>query len=181
MNEKVVKVSDKSFRLLYSAAEIDAELDRVAKEIKRDVSGRCPLFICVLNGGFMFAADVLRKVDEACEIRFIRLSSYSGTESTGKVCTVVGLDVSLEGRDVVVIEDIVETGCTIRALIEEMKKQNPASLSVAALVTKPERLKEDVEVKYVGFKMKANDFIVGYGLDYNQQGRNLPNIYIVEE
>ncbi len=181
MDENIVKVSDKSFRLLYSAADINAEVDRVAKEIKRDVSGRCPIFICVLNGAFMFAADLLRKVDEACEIRFVRLMSYSGTESTGNVCKVLGLDVSLEGRDVVVVEDIVETGCTMHAFIEEVKKQNPASLSVAALVTKPERLKEKVEVKYVGFKMKANDFIVGYGLDYNQEGRNLPNIYIVEE
>ncbi len=181
MNEKVVKVSDKSFRLLYSAAEINAEVERVANEIKRDVSGRIPLFICVLNGAFMFAADLLRKFDEACEIRFVRLSSYSGTESTGKVCQVLGLDVPLDGRDVVVVEDIVETGCTMHTFIEEVKKQNPASVSVAALVTKPERLKEKVEVKYVGFTMKANDFIVGYGLDYNQEGRNLSDIYIVEE
>lgn len=181
MNEKVVKVSDKSFRLLYSAAEINAEVERVANEIKRDVSGRIPLFICVLNGAFMFAADLLRKFDEACEIRFVRLSSYSGTESTGNVRQVLGLDVPLDGRDVVVVEDIVETGCTMHTFIEDVKKQNPASVSVAALVTKPERLKEKVEVKYVGFTMKANDFIVGYGLDYNQEGRNLSDIYIVEE
>ena len=93
----------------------------------------------------------------------------------------LGLDINLRGRDVVVVEDIVETGCTMHSFIEDIKKESPASVSVASLVVKPERLKEKVEIKYTGFKMKANDFIVGYGMDYNQEGRNLPDIYIVEE
>ena len=181
MDSKTVTVSDKKFRLLYSASEINAQVERVAKEIKRDIAGRKPVFVCMLNGAFMFAADVLRAIGEPCEIRFVRLSSYCGTQSTGKVNNVLGLDIDLKGRDVVVVEDIVETGCTMHSFIEDIKKASPASVSVASLVVKPERLKEKVEIKYAGFKMKANDFIVGYGMDYNQEGRNLPDIYIVEE
>ena len=181
MDSKTVTVSDKKFRLLYSASEINAQVERVAKEIKRDIAGSKPVFVCMLNGAFMFAADVLRSIGEACEIRFVRLSSYCGTQSTGKVSNVLGLDVDLKGRDVVIVEDIVETGRTMHTFIEDIKKASPASVSVASLVVKPERLMENVEIKYVGFKMKANDFIVGYGMDYNQEGRNLPDIYIVEE
>lgn len=181
MDGKTVKVSDRTFAILYDAKAIDTEVRRVAMEIKRDVAGRHPLFVCVLNGAFMFAADVLRLVDEACEIRFVRLSSYSGTESTGTVHEVLGLDADIEGRDIVVIEDIVETGRTMHSFLEEVKRQNPASVSIAALVVKPEKMEEYVDVKYAGFTMKAGDFIVGYGLDYNQEGRNLPDIYILKE
>lgn len=181
MDNVTIAVSDKKFKLLYGASEINAQVERMAKGIKRDMTGRKPLFICMLNGAFMFAADVLRAIGEPCEIRFVRLSSYSGTKSTGKVNNILGLDVDLKGRDVVILEDIVETGCTMHSFIEDIKKDAPASVSVASLVVKPERLKEKVEIKYVGFKMKANDFIVGYGMDYNQEGRNLSDIYIVEE
>ncbi len=181
MNSNAVTVSDKKFKPLYSASEISARVEHMAKEIKRDIAGRKPVFVCMLNGAFMFAADVLRAIGEPCEIRFVRLSSYCGTQSTGKVNNVLGLDVDIKGRDVVVVEDIVETGCTMHSFIEQIKKVSPASVSVAALVVKPERLKEKIEIKYVGFRMKANDFIVGYGMDYNQEGRNLPDIYILEE
>lgn len=181
MNNVTIAVSDKKFKLLYGASEINAQVERMAKDIKRDMTGRKPLFICMLNGAFMFAADVLRAIGKPCEIRFVRLSSYSGTKSMGKVNNILGLDVDLKGRDVVILEDIVETGCTMHSFIEDIKKDAPASVSVASLVVKPERLKEKVEIKYVGFKMKANDFIVGYGMDYNQEGRNLSDIYIVEE
>ena len=181
MNSNAVTVSGKKFKPLYSASEISARVEHMAKEIKRDIAGRKPVFVCMLNGAFMFAADVLRAIGEPCEIRFVRLSSYCGTQSTGKVNNVLGLDVDIKGRDVVVVEDIVETGCTMHSFIEQIKKASPASVSVAALVVKPERLKEKIEIKYVGFRMKANDFIVGYGMDYNQEGRNLPDIYILEE
>ena len=181
MNSNAVTVSDKKFKPLYSASEISARVEHMAKEIKRDIAGRKPVFVCMLNGAFMFAADVLRAIGEPCEIRFVRLSSYCGTQSTGKVNNVLGLDVDIKGRDVVAVEDIVETGCTMHSFIEQIKKASPASVSVAALVVKPERLKEKIEIKYVGFRMKANDFIVGYGMDYNQEGRNLPDIYILEE
>lgn len=180
-NGRTVKVSDKRFKLLYDASQIKAQVARVANEIKADLAGRKPLFVCVLNGAFVFAADLLREMAIPCEVRFVRLSSYRGTKSTGTVSNLLGIDTELAGRDVVVIEDIVETGRTMRYFTEDLKAHNPVSVRIASLVTKPERLVEDVGIDYVGFKMKANDFIVGYGMDYNQEGRNLPDIYIVEE
>lgn len=180
-NGKTVRVSDKRFKLLYDALQINEQVARIAKEIRTDLAGRKPLFVCVLNGAFVLAADLLREVAMPCEVRFVRLASYNGTKSTGTVNNLLDIDTDISGRDVVVVEDIVETGRTMHYFTDDLKTHGPASVKIASLVTKPERLIEDVKIDYIGFKMKANDFIVGYGMDYNQEGRNLPDIYIVEE
>lgn len=179
MREEIVKVSDKEFRLLYDSSQIKKRVEMLAGEISRDMAGSVPVFVCMLKGSFMFAADLLRHIDCPCEVSFIRYSSYRGTHSTGKVRAVMGLDTDVRGRNIVVVEDIVETGRTMYSLLAKLNDLRPASVSVAALVTKPDRLEKPVEVKYAGFKMKATDFIVGYGLDYNEQGRNLSDIYIL--
>lgn len=181
MDKNIVKVSNKTFRVLYTAEEIQKRVEKLALQLKADYAGKNPLFICMLNGSYVFTADLLRLYGEPCEVRFVRLSSYVGTQSTGNVRNVLGLDVDIKGRDVVVVEDIVETGHTMKSFIDDLMHHLPASVSVASLVTKPACLAENVEVKYVGFEMEASAFIVGYGMDYDEGGRNLPDIYIVEE
>ena len=178
---KRVKVLDKTFRHYISRDEIAAAVDRIAGEIERDLKVRNPVFICMLNGAFIFAADLIRRMEGAQELRFVKLSSYSGTQSTGKVKTALPLEADITGRDVIIVEDIIETGGTMHHFIGELREKHPASISIATLVTKPERLQYPLEIKYTGFRMKASDFIVGYGMDYEQYGRNLPDIYIIEE
>lgn len=176
--QDTVTVNGKDFVLMKSRNEITHEVKRLAGEIERDINGGKPLFLCVLNGAFVFAADLLRNISQECEICFVRLSSYEGTSSTGNIKHILGLDAKLEGRDVIIVEDIVETGRTLKALCDMLAEHNPKSVSIATLVSKPTRLETDITVKYCGFKMKSIDFIVGYGLDYNGAGRNLPDIYI---
>ena len=181
MDVKRVKVSDKTFKLLYTADEIRARVERVAAEISRDMEGKHPLFVCMLNGAFIFAADVMRHFAASCEVCFVRMSSYRGTASSGDVTRLMGIDTEVKGRNVVILEDIVETGATMRAFAGDLEKLGTQSVSIAALVTKPQKIQGKIDVKYVGFEMESTDFIVGYGLDYNQEGRNLADIYILDE
>lgn len=176
-----IKIHDKEFEVSIPREEILKEVKRVADEINRDYAGKCPLLLGVLNGCFMFAADLMRNLNIECEISFVKLSSYQGTTTTGVIREVLGLAESITGRDVIIVEDIVDTGYTMQRMIESLGTREPASLQIASLFLKPARLKVPVDVKYSAFTI-PDRFIVGYGLDYDGLGRNLPDVYdVVEE
>ncbi len=176
-----IKIHDKEFEVSIPREEILKEVKRVADEINRDYAGKCPLLLGVLNGCFMFAADLMRNLNIECELSFVKLSSYQGTTTTGVIREVLGLAESITGRDVIIVEDIVDTGYTMQRMIESLGTREPASLQIASLFLKPARLKVPVDVKYSAFTI-PDRFIVGYGLDYDGLGRNLPDVYdVVEE
>ena len=174
-----VTVNGKSFRMSIPESAILREVDRVAAEINRDMDGANPIFLCVLNGAFMFAADLMKRVSIPCEISFVKLSSYNGTQSTGDVRQLIGLSDSLRGRNVVIVEDIVDSGLTMLHLLDLIREHEPKDVKICSLLVKPEKLKVDLHVDYVAMEI-PNDFIVGYGLDYDGAGRNLPSIYTLE-
>ncbi len=171
-----IKLYDKLFEVSITREEIENEVKRVAAEINRDYKGKRPLLLGVLNGSFMFASDLMKNLDIECEISFVKLSSYQGTTTTGKVREVLGINESIAGRDIIIIEDIVDTGITMQSMRESLGTREPASISIASLILKPARLKVPVDVKYSAFTI-PDRFIVGYGLDYDNLGRNLPDIY----
>ncbi len=171
-----IKLHDKLFVVSITREEIENEVKRVAAEINRDYKGKRPLLLGVLNGSFMFASDLMKNLDIECEISFVKLSSYQGTTTTGKVREVLGINESIAGRDIIIIEDIVDTGITMQNMLESLGTREPSSISIASLFLKPARLKVPVDVKYSAFTI-PDRFIVGYGLDYNNLGRNLPDIY----
>ncbi len=177
----IVQVKDKKFRTFITEAEIQARVKAVADKINHDLAGKNPLFLAVLNGSFIFAADLLRCITIPSEISFVKLASYQGTTTTGKVKEVVGINEDLAGRTVVIVEDIVDTGHTIKHMIESLGTRSPESIHVCTLLLKPGKLQVPLNIEYVAMEI-PNDFIVGYGLDYDQQGRNLRDIYtLVEE
>jgi hypoxanthine phosphoribosyltransferase len=159
-------------------AEIKARVRELAQQMSRDLEGKNPLFLAVLNGAFIFAADLMREMTIPCEISFVKLASYQGTTSTGKITEVMGINEDLSGREIIIVEDIVDTGLTMKRMIETLGTRNPANVHICSLLLKPEKLKVDLNVEYVAMEI-PNDFIVGYGLDYDQQGRNLRDIYTV--
>ncbi len=168
-------------KILISRDEIAGAVARLAREIERDHQGRQTLLISVLKGSFMFTADLIRQLDLPLELDFIRLASYgSARESSGRVKVIQGLQTAIKGRDVLVIEDIVDTGITTRFLLEYLRKRKPASLKLCALADKPSRHRVPVSIDYLGL-IVPNEFIVGYGLDYDQRFRNLPDIYVIED
>jgi len=168
-------------KILISRDEIAKAVDRLASEIKRDYQGKQPLLIGVLKGSFMFMADLVRQLDLPLELDFIRLSSYGAArESSGKVRIVQGVKTPIKGRDVLVVEDIVDTGITISCLLDYLKKKKPASLKLCTLTDKPARRRVSIPIDYRGFTV-PNKFIVGYGLDLDQRFRNLPDIYVIED
>jgi hypoxanthine phosphoribosyltransferase len=176
-----IQVKDKTFKLSIPEKEILKRVDAVAQRINRDMDGKNPLFLAVLNGSFIFAADLMRRITIPCEISFVKLASYQGTTSTGKVKEVIGINENLAGRHVIIVEDIVETGFTVKQMVESLGTRNPASIQVCTLLQKPECLKvEDLKVEYVAIEI-PNDFILGYGLDYDQQGRGLRDIFTIVE
>lgn len=175
-----IRIHDREFVKSISREEIDKEIKRVAAQINHDYAGKRPLFLGVLNGSFMFVADLLKNIELECEISFVKLSSYQGTETTGLVREVIGLSESLEGRDVIILEDIVDTGHTMHKMMQSLKNSNPASVEIASLFVKPARMQVPVDVKYALFTI-PDRFIVGYGLDYDGLGRNLPDVYDVVE
>ncbi len=172
----VIQVKDKSFVPYLTVAQIDEQIKRLGKEINADYAGKNPLFIAVLNGSFMFASDLFKELDCEPEICFIKLASYKGTKSTGNVITSIGLDESLKGRHVVVLEDIVDTGKTLHEFLPQLTDQQPASLKIVALLHKPDALQHPVTIDYLGFSV-PNKFLLGYGLDYDGLARNLKEIY----
>jgi len=157
-------------------AKIKWRVKELAQQISKHMEGKNPLFLAVLNGAFIFAADLMREMTIPCEISFVKLASYQGTTSTGKIKEVMGINEDLNGRTVIILEDIVETGLTIKQMKESLGTRNPASVHVCTLFFKPERLTEDLKLDYVAFEI-PNDFILGYGLDYDQQGRGLKDLY----
>jgi len=169
-------VKDKRFSLFLSESEILKGIKKMAERIRLDFEKKDPLFVCVLNGAFMFASDLVRLFDFPCELCFIRLKSYEGTETGGNVKEIFGLVEEIENRHVVILEDIVDTGYTMCDLTERLSKRNPASLKIATLLFKPEAFRLTVKPDYVAIEI-PNDFIVGYGLDYEGHGRNLRDIY----
>lgn len=176
-----IKLHDKLFEVSIPREQIEQEVKRVANEINNDYKGKRPLLLGVLNGSFMFVADLMKNLNIECEISFVKLSSYQGTNTTGQVRELLGLSESIEGRDIIVVEDIVDTGITMQKMLETLSQRKPANISIASLFLKPARLKVPVDVKYNAFEI-PDRFIVGYGLDYDGLGRNLPDIYdAVEE
>lgn len=177
---KTVQVKDRQFSLYISENKIKEQVKKIAGQINTDLNGKNPLLLVILNGAFVFAADLLRDVTIPCEVSFIRLASYEGTSSTGEVKQLIGLNEDIEGRTVVIVEDIIDSGLTMQELLLILAKKNPKEIHIASLFVKPNNLKVDLNIHYRCFDIE-NDFIVGYGLDYDQQGRNLPDIYKVIE
>ncbi len=173
----MVKYEGMEFAESISANEIQEAVNRVATAINADYAGREPLFVCVLNGAFMYASDLMKRITLPCEITFVRMKSYEGTETTGKVNMLIPLQVDVKGRDVIVIEDIVDTGITMHAFMEELRKMGAKSVELTSMLYKPESLRyEDVKPKYYGLAIPPA-FIIGYGLDLNEKARNLASIY----
>ena len=176
----IVKIKDKTFRTFIPEDQIAERVKAVAERINKDLADKNPLFLAVLNGSFIFAADLMRYITIPCEISFVKLASYQGTTSTGVIKEVIGLNEELAGRTVVILEDIVDTGFTIKRMIETLGTRGPESVHVCTLLLKPGKLQVPLHVEYVAMEI-PNDFIVGYGLDYDQQGRNLRDIYTLVE
>ena len=175
-----VKINDKSFRVSIPEAEIKQRVKALAEQMSKDLEGKNPIFLGVLNGSFIFAADLMREMTIPCEISFVKLASYQGTTSTGKVREVLGINEDLSGRTVVIVEDIVESGQTMKQMIESLGTRNPESVRICTLFFKPEKLKEDLNLDYVAFSI-PDDFILGYGLDYDGLGRELKDVYTIVE
>ena len=172
--------SQPKLHLLFTRQEIEDTVNKLAVEIRKDYHGKYPLLIGVLKGSFMFRADLIRLLDFPLEVEFIRLSSYGrGKQSLGKIKVVQGLRSEVKGRDVLVVEDIVDTGFTTAFLLDYLRKRKPASLRLCALTDKPSRRQTPVTIDYLGFTV-SNKFIVGYGLDWDEKFRNLPDIYVLE-
>ncbi|MDO5075014.1 MAG: hypoxanthine phosphoribosyltransferase [Bacteroidales bacterium] len=174
----LVTINDRQFTISITAEQIQQRVAEVAAQIDKDLAGKNPLFLAVLNGSFVFAADLMRGITTPSEISFVRLASYEGMGTTGHVKEVLGLTENLEGRTVVIIEDIIDSGFTMQKLVADLRKQNPAALHLAALLVKPGNMQVELDIDYTCFSI-PNDFIVGYGLDYDGYGRNLPAIYTV--
>jgi hypoxanthine phosphoribosyltransferase len=175
-----IRVHDKSFVPYLTETTIQERIGDMAAEINRDYAGKRPLFIAILNGSFMFAADLFKHLTIDAEVCFIKLASYKGMRSSGNIITAIGLDQELFGRHVVIVEDIVDTGKTLTEFLPKLMHQQPASLKIAALLHKPEALQFPLNLDYLGFSI-PDKFVVGYGLDYDGLGRNLKEIYQLSE
>lgn len=173
---KRIQLLDKEFGLSIPASDIKRAVWTMAEKINRDLKDKNPLMVCILNGSFMFSADLMKLISFPCQISFVKLASYEGLGSSGKVKELIGFNEELKGRTVVLLEDIVDTGITVENSVRQLKETGAAEVIVATLLFKPEACKRDVKLDYVGLEI-PNDFIVGYGLDYNGYGRNLPDIY----
>lgn len=172
----MIQLHDKHFVPFITAAEIDAAIARMAKQAETDMGDEVPVFVGVLNGAFMVVSDFAKHYTKPCEISFVKMASYEGTSTTGQVKQLIGVNESLAGRTVVIIEDIVDTGNTVVELKKMFEAVNVKSLKIATLFFKPEAYKKDIKLNYVGIEI-PNKFIVGYGLDYDGLGRNLPEVY----
>ena len=173
---KTITLHNKTFEVSISENEISDIINSMANQINTQSAER-PLFIAVLNGSFLFAADIMRKITiPDCEISFIKLASYSGTESTGAVNKLIGINEDIKGRNVIILEDIIDTGITLEKIIDLLQKEDVNSIKTATLLFKPDAYKKNIDIDFIG-KSIPNDFVVGYGLDYDEIGRNLPHIY----
>ena len=172
----MIQLQDLFFQKFISKAEVKGAVNDVSLKINKDYKEKSPVFLIVLNGAFFFGADIIKKFDGTCEMSFVKVTSYEGTESKGAVSTVMGLDTTLKNRDVIIVEDIVDSGNTIEAILKMLKQEQVKSCKIATMFYKPLAFKKNYPIDYVGMEIE-NDFIVGYGLDYNELGRNLSAIY----
>jgi len=176
---KQIKIHDKEFKLYLPYEKIRAVVEKMAEQMNSDLAGKNPLFICILNGSFMFAAELFKRIELLeSEISFVKLASYNGERTSGAVKELIGLNEEIKGRTVVILEDIVDTGITIDNILKQLAKKEPKEVLIATLLFKPEALQKEIPLHYVGLEI-PNDFIVGYGLDYDGYGRNLIDIYSV--
>lgn len=175
----LVRLHDLTFQPLFSEETVQARVRELGRELQQGLKGNNPLFISILSGAFVFAADLIRAFEADCEVGFVKLSSYTGTRSSGDVQTVMGLDKQLAGRHLVVVEDIVDTGRTLHFFLEHLWSQQPASVTTVAFLRKPEAAAFPVKVDLVGFDIEDR-FVVGYGLDYDSLGRNLRGVFVLE-
>ncbi|MBC7383911.1 MAG: hypoxanthine phosphoribosyltransferase [Bacteroidia bacterium] len=176
----ILKLLDRRFEVLLNSQIIIRRVKLLAKSINKDLRKDDPLFIVVLNGSFMFAAELLKWINFPCQVQFIKVSSYDGTQSSGRVQSILGLNQSIKDRNVIILEDIIDTGLTVDYLINTLILNEPLSIKICSLLLKPESLKVPIIPDYIGFEV-GNYFLVGYGLDYNGYGRNLKNIYVEVE
>ncbi len=172
-----IRLHDLKFRTYIPSVVIRQRIREMAASMKQDLKHENPLFIGILNGVFVFAGELMQELNINCEITFVKLSSYDGTSSSGKVKTVIGLQADVKDRNVVVLEDIIDTGKTVSAFIKQLKEHHPESIRVATLLFKPDALEHDLNIDYIGFRV-PDQFLVGFGLDYNGLGRNLRDIYV---
>ena len=176
----IITVKDKSFKPYISEEELQSSVEKVASQINNDYKGSTPFFLGVLNGSFMFFGDLLKAIDLECTVSFVKLASYEGTSTTGKVNELIGLNEDISGKDIILIEDIVDTGNTLVKLHEILSEKNPRSIKIATLLYKPEAYKKSYNIDYVGIEI-PNAFVLGYGLDYDGLGRNLSSIYVLND
>lgn len=174
-----IQIHDKSFNPYITAAAIQSKVAAMATNINKDYQNKKPLIIAILNGSFMFAADLMKSLTMETAISFVKLASYEGTSSTGKIYTAIGLEENIKGRDIIVVEDIIDTGNTMHAFLPEIINQQPASLKLCTFLLKPDALQHDLKIDYCGFEI-PDKFVVGYGMDYDGLGRNLKEIYQLE-
>ncbi len=175
---KKVKAYDKEFKIFINNEEIQKAVQNVADSIEKDMHDKNPLFLIILNGAFIFASDLIRRFEFDCEVSFVKLSSYSGTKSTSMVRELIGLDHNLRDRNVVIVEDIIDTGVTMEYTVHQLKSLGANEVKIATLLFKPGAFQKDYRIDYIGMKI-PNDFIIGYGLDYDGYGRNYPDIYTI--
>ena len=176
-----VTIKDKTFETSIPEAEILERVKLVADRINKDFEGKTPLFLAVLNGSFMYASDLMKHITIPCEISFVKLASYQGVTSTGTIKEIIGLNEDIRGREVIIVEDIVDTGATMKRMLLTLSTREPAGLHITTLLLKPGKLTVPLNIEYAAMEI-PNDFIVGYGLDYDQEGRNLRDIYtLVQE
>lgn len=175
-----IKIKDLTFKPFISEEELHISVKNVAHKINEEYKGKTPLFLGVLNGSFMFIGDLMKSIDLDCMVSFIKLASYEGTESTGEVNELIGLNEEVEGRDIILVEDIVDTGNTLEKLYNILEEKNPKSIKIATLLYKPEAYKKIHKIDFIG-KEIPNAFVLGYGLDYDGYGRNLSSIYVLND
>ena len=175
-----IKILDKDFTLFIEENKIESVIKKMAKAMSKDLFDKDPLFIGILNGAFMFASDLLKNIDFPCQLGFIKTTSYNGTHTSGAITSLIGLNCDIKGRTVVILEDIADTGLTLESIYNQLLALKPAKINVAALLLKPDVFSKKVKIDYIGMEI-PNNFIVGYGLDYNGYGRNLKDIYYLEK
>jgi len=176
MNNQAVKIHDLEFELYISKEDIQQRVLELGTEIGRVYKDKNPIFIAILNGSYIFAADLTRACNIDCEISFTKLSSYAGTASTGEISTLIGLGADIKGRDVIIVEDIIDTGKTLSEFLKVLEKMEPSSIGMVSLLVKPDAIEHTFPIDFIGFNI-PNKFVVGYGLDYNEGGRQLDAIY----
>jgi len=175
-----IKVLDKEFIISLPAEKIQSRISELAEELNGDFFGKRPIFLGILNGSFMFATDLFKRITIDAQITFLKLASYQGTSSTGNVKQLIGLNQEIKDQHIIILEDIVDTGETIDTIMRQLSGYLPASIRIASLLLKPDAYKKDIPIDYVGFRI-PNQFIVGYGLDYNGFGRNYEDIYVLKD